>query len=130
MNRSTVSRVASDNQTREEGGNKKDGEKKKGDKKGKDDGKGKGKDDKKGKGKDDKKGKGKDKKGKVDKTKNDQKNGGKKTGDKKKVKQAGEAPTSADGNNRKRSCKCRFSVMRRSLLTIELGSSRQMGEFA
>lgn len=122
MNRSTVSRVASDNQTREEGGNKKDGEKKKGDKKVKDD--------EKGKGKDDKKGKGKDKKGKVDKTKNDQKNGGKKTGDKKKVKQAGEAPTSADGNNRKRSCKCRFSVMRRSLLTIELGSSRQMGEFA
>lgn len=108
--------------------------------------------DKKGKGdqkkKDDKKGKG-NKKGKNDATKKgnkkgkDDKNGGKKKGDKKKP-EAGKgtpatpggtpSPAASDGNNRRRSCKCPFSVslynMRRILLTFELGSSRQMGNYA
>jgi len=70
--------------------------------------------------------------------KNGKKGKGGKKGNKKNAKQANKGAqgnaTAADGNNRKRSCKCYFSVllyiMRRSLLTFELGSSRQMGKDA
>ena len=85
MNSSTSSQAAGDAQTSQK-------DKNEGDKKGKDLAAKKGKDDKKGK--------------------ND-KNGGKKKGDKKKAnKQANkkDTPAVADGNTRKRSCKCHFSV--------------------
>jgi hypothetical protein len=101
------SRAANDTQTSENGGKKNMDN-------------GKKKDDKNGKGKGGKKG---------DKKKNMKKGGKKNPMQDNKGKTA-----AADGKDGKRSCKCCLSVllyiMRRSLLTFELGSSRRMGKFA